>query len=251
MSSHVDTKRAYDPPTEEDGARVLVDRYWPRGVQKEQAALEVWLRELAPSPELIAWFGHRVERWDEFKERYWKELSGEQARAALDTLYRLASGGRVTLVYGARDREHNNARALAEYLERQLPDIVHEDYSSAPHRRAPRRFSGDILQWPLMLAGLFSPILALLLIQLALMNGEAGWEILGGGILLASGATVVRCMQRERRARVLDGAPSTADGQSVLVAVAGLSAWAVGPLTGILVLSAAILALSRFSQFFH
>src|SRR5450759_4552174 len=109
-------KRAYALPEPEDGVRVLVDRYWPRGVQRDTAELEDWLKDVAPSPKLIAWFGHRAERWEEFKQRYREELD---ARKDSDDLCRLRDWkqrGRLTLVYGARDQEHNNALALAEYL---------------------------------------------------------------------------------------------------------------------------------------
>jgi uncharacterized protein YeaO (DUF488 family) len=114
----VTVKRVYEPANREDGTRVLVDRYWPRGLRKEQANLGRWMKAIAPSPELISWFGHRAERWDEFKRRYWEELDQTQARADLEWLREQAGSGTLTLVYGARDKEYNNAVALAEYLAR-------------------------------------------------------------------------------------------------------------------------------------
>ena len=114
----VQVKRAYEPPAAGDGYRVLVDRLWPRGLSKEAAKVDAWLKDLAPSDGLRSWFGHDVERWDEFRERYWQELEAQQA--ALEELAGRANDGRVTLVYAARDTEHNNAVALRDYLEQQL-----------------------------------------------------------------------------------------------------------------------------------
>ena len=107
-------KRIYEPPASDDGQRVLVDRIWPRGVSKEDAALMLWLKEIAPSDALRKWFGHQPERWAEFQKRYWAELDGnEEAVAQLRGLF---GKGRMTLVYGAHDEAHNNAVALAGYL---------------------------------------------------------------------------------------------------------------------------------------
>jgi uncharacterized protein YeaO (DUF488 family) len=108
------TRRIYDPPTAQDGTRILVDRVWPRGVSKENARLDAWFREAAPSTELRKWFGHDPERWEGFKQRYHREL--EEHQGALAPLLEAARAGRVTLVFGARDADHNNAVALREYL---------------------------------------------------------------------------------------------------------------------------------------
>lgn len=110
-------KRAYDPPEESDGLRTLVDAIWPRGVAKEEARVDLWLKEVAPSKELRKWFGHDPERWDEFKERY-----AAQLEAVLPLLRRVVSfleeeHPRVTLVFAAKDEEHNNAVALRQLLE--------------------------------------------------------------------------------------------------------------------------------------
>lgn len=112
-------KNAREQPSAADGYRVLVDRLWPRGVSKSAVRLDQWCKELAPSDELRRWFGHRPERFEEFEQRYRREL--EQQREALTALRRRARQGRVTLVYGARDREHNNAVVLARVLRRGLP----------------------------------------------------------------------------------------------------------------------------------
>lgn len=110
--------RAYDPPGDDDGARYLVDRVWPRGIRKDALRVEQWLRDVAPSNELRRWFGHDPQRWDDFVERYRAELDAN--RAAWEPLLEAASQGPITLVYGARDPEHNQAVALRDYLERKL-----------------------------------------------------------------------------------------------------------------------------------
>lgn len=107
-------RRAYDAPGQRDGTRVLVDRVWPRGVRKEDAAIDEWLREIAPSTALRQWFGHDPAKWEEFKRRYHRELA--RRPEVLHRLLALARQGRLTLVYGARDERHNNAVALREYL---------------------------------------------------------------------------------------------------------------------------------------
>ena len=112
-------KRAYEPASDEDGYRVLVDRLWPRGVSKEQAKLDEWDQELAPSGQLREWFGHEPGRFPEFRRRYIDELRANRAR--LRELRRRARAGTLTLVYSAHDSEHNDAVVLAEVLRRGLP----------------------------------------------------------------------------------------------------------------------------------
>lgn len=109
------TKRIYEPPSTRDGYRVLVDRVWPRGVSREKAALAEWARELAPSKELRQWFAHKPERFERFRRRYREELSAHAGE--LDALRERGRGGTVTLLFAARDTEHNNAVVLAELLE--------------------------------------------------------------------------------------------------------------------------------------
>jgi uncharacterized protein YeaO (DUF488 family) len=112
----IDLKRVYDPPAGSDGHRILVDRIWPRGITKAELRIDAWLKDLAPSADLRKWFGHDPAKWDEFKQRYAREL--EQRPDPLDELVEKARTGHVTLVFGARDTEHNNAVALKEELER-------------------------------------------------------------------------------------------------------------------------------------
>ena len=110
-------KRVYEAASPSDGVRVLVDRLWPRGVTKEDAAVKLWLRDLAPSNELRKWFHANPEGWRMFRKRYLKELVGAEASAAVEKLHRLAEDKRrVTLLYASRNEEHNNAIALKELL---------------------------------------------------------------------------------------------------------------------------------------
>ena len=112
-------KRAYEPAAPADGYRVLIDRLWPRGVSREQARLDGWKKELAPSTDLRQWFGHEPGRFEEFRRRYVEELRGE--RRGIAALRRRAREGTLTLVYSAHDTEHNDAVVLAEVLRRGLP----------------------------------------------------------------------------------------------------------------------------------
>lgn len=113
-TARVAIKRVYDPPSSADGYRVLIDRVWPRGITKERAHVDEWARELAPSTELRRWFGHEPARFKEFRTRYRAELAEQPER--LRELRRRARTEQVTIVYGARDREHNNAVVLAELV---------------------------------------------------------------------------------------------------------------------------------------
>ena len=114
----IQIKRAYDTPELADGARLLVDRLWPRGVKKEQLLLNEWYRDAAPSNELRKWFGHDPAKWEEFKRRYFLEL--DQKPEVWRRLVEAARAGNTTLLYAAQDREHNNAVALKAYLETKL-----------------------------------------------------------------------------------------------------------------------------------
>ncbi|HET9336300.1 MAG TPA: DUF488 domain-containing protein [Sphingomicrobium sp.] len=113
-AANIKIKRAYEPAEADDGARVLVDRLWPRGISKQEASLYQWNRELAPSPELRKWFGHQVSRWPEFSRRYRLELA--RHAEALTELRRRVQKGPVTLVYAAKDERHNHAIVLRSVL---------------------------------------------------------------------------------------------------------------------------------------
>lgn len=109
-------KRVYDPVDSEDGFRVLIDRLWPRGLSKERAKLDLWLKEIAPSTELRQWFNHDPAKWPEFRQRYFSELDSREEE--VKEIRARAEKGRVTLLYAARDTEHNQALVLRDYLQR-------------------------------------------------------------------------------------------------------------------------------------
>jgi uncharacterized protein YeaO (DUF488 family) len=111
----IQLKRVYEEPSDKDGMRVLVERLWPRGLTKERAAVDLWLKDVAPSPELRKWFGHDPARWEQFQERYQKELRKQED--AVQLLKQKGKEGTVTLVYAARDEEHNGALALRRFLQ--------------------------------------------------------------------------------------------------------------------------------------
>ncbi|HZJ81726.1 MAG TPA: DUF488 domain-containing protein [Guyparkeria sp.] len=113
----INTKRVYDPVEKSDGCRVLVDRLWPRGVKKEDLPHDEWLKAVAPSTELRQWFRHDPERFEEFTTRYLREL---KQNADVDRLVEIAKGQPLTLLFSAKDREHNQAQVLANYIQQQL-----------------------------------------------------------------------------------------------------------------------------------
>lgn len=113
-ADHVKLKRAYEPPAPDDGTRILIDRLWPRGVKKTDAAIDEWMKEIAPSAALRKWFGHDPERWPEFRRRYQAEI--RQHPDQFDRLHSLAQQGRITLVFAAHDEAHNDAVVLRELL---------------------------------------------------------------------------------------------------------------------------------------
>jgi len=120
----IKVKRVYDQPAPEDGYRVLVDRLWPRGLSKESAHVDLWMRGVAPTTELRKWYGHEVDKWPEFRERYEKELA--QHGELLDLIGDIEHQRKtVTLLFGARDQEHNEAVVLAQALKRQPAHAHH------------------------------------------------------------------------------------------------------------------------------
>ena len=109
-------KRVYEKPAKSDGFRILVERLWPRGLTKEKARVDLWLKEVGPSPELRKWYSHDVEKWTEFKRRYTKELKDKTD--LLDEIKTHAKKGKVTFIYAAHDEEHNSALVLRDFLKR-------------------------------------------------------------------------------------------------------------------------------------
>jgi uncharacterized protein YeaO (DUF488 family) len=114
----IQTKRVYEPPAPGDGRRFLVDRLWPRGLRKEELQMEAWRKDVAPSPDLRKWFAHDPAKWPEFQQRYLDELKANPD--AWQPLLEAARHGEVTLLYGARDTEHNSAVLLKAFLEQQI-----------------------------------------------------------------------------------------------------------------------------------
>lgn len=110
----IKVKRAYDEPEGEDGVRILVDRLWPRGLAKEKAKVDLWLKDIAPSNKLRKWFSHEPERWIGFRDRYFKELD-ENDESVVQLMHK-AKKGTITLLYGAKESRYNNAVALKEYI---------------------------------------------------------------------------------------------------------------------------------------
>ncbi|MEO8824110.1 MAG: DUF488 domain-containing protein [Ginsengibacter sp.] len=107
-------KRIYEPPEKEDGFRILVDRLWPRGFTKEKAALDLWLKEIAPSTELRKWFNHDPDKWKDFQKKYQAEL--KENKEAVSTIKDHLKNGTVTLLYGAKDEVHNEALVIKDYV---------------------------------------------------------------------------------------------------------------------------------------
>ena len=107
-------KRVYEKPEKEDGYRILVDRLWPRGLTKEKVAADLWLKEIAPTTELRKWFNHDPDKWPDFQKKYLKEM--KENKDALTTLKEKMKEGKVTILYGAKDEEHNEARVIMDYV---------------------------------------------------------------------------------------------------------------------------------------
>lgn len=107
-------KRVYEKPDKDDGIRILVDRLWPRGLTKEKARIDKWIKDIAPTDTLRKWFAHKEERWKEFKKRYFEEL--KEKKDLIKELRTLSKNDTVTLLYGAKDKERNNAQVLLEFL---------------------------------------------------------------------------------------------------------------------------------------
>lgn len=117
MSHAIHVKRAYEAPADGDGCRILVDGIWPRGVSKDELRADLWARDVAPSSGLRQWFGHDADKWDEFRERYFDELRANPE--AVEEIRERLQRGPVTLLFGARDEEHNQAVALKAFLDRE------------------------------------------------------------------------------------------------------------------------------------
>lgn len=111
-------KRAYDEASSDDGKRILVERLWPRGLKKEKAKLDEWLKDVAPSTELRKWYGHDPAKWEKFKEKYWRELQDKES--LISRLAQEAESNKITFVFGSKEEKLNNAAALKEYIEKRF-----------------------------------------------------------------------------------------------------------------------------------
>ncbi len=118
MKPHIQIKRAYEDKQASDGYRVFADRLWPRGVRKEDFIFDAWPKDLAPSPPLRKWFGHKVEHWDEFRESYQTELRSSEQKQRMRELIQQARKPTITLLYAAKDPDHNHALILADEMRR-------------------------------------------------------------------------------------------------------------------------------------
>lgn len=119
MTAALHIKRVYEPPAKDDGTRILVDRIWPRGLSKQRAAVDEWIKEIAPTTALRSWFGHDPQRWPEFRDRYFKELRSNTELVA--RLVSLIADEPATLLFAAHETQRNNAVALAEYIKSLKP----------------------------------------------------------------------------------------------------------------------------------
>lgn len=123
IQMRIKTKRVYEQPDKDDGTRILVDRLWPRGLSKEKAQVDLWLKEIAPGTELRDWFGHDPKKWVQFRRRYFRELTVNTA--ALEPIIEAGRHGPVTLMYSSHDMKHNNAVALKDFVEGQIGKTEH------------------------------------------------------------------------------------------------------------------------------
>jgi uncharacterized protein YeaO (DUF488 family) len=135
---NIKIKRVYEQPDKDDGRRILVDRLWPRGLTKEKAGVDLWLKEIAPSTELRKWFGHDPDRWEEFKERYRAELEEAGKMEVLRNIAERAREENVTLLFGAKDTRHNDARALEAFI-REVKHLSQIRYSPEGREERPLR----------------------------------------------------------------------------------------------------------------
>jgi uncharacterized protein YeaO (DUF488 family) len=197
-------KIVQEPAAQDDGLRVFVDRYWPRNLSTEQAQLHTWLRDVAPTPEAIAGWAHKPERWEDFKRRYRAELTRPDLDMAIDDLRGQATNGTLTLVHGSRSHSRNTALVLADFLGAPL-----EVSGTSPELRDRRRnrIPSD-MSWSFWLAAtvaLLSPILSLLLIEFVLVYRLWALVVLAVGIGVLATATGIRNLGRERDLLNLSG----------------------------------------------
>jgi uncharacterized protein YeaO (DUF488 family) len=231
-------KRVSDLAAEDDGERVLVDRYWPRGLHRDHRQIDDWCIDAAPSPELIAWYGRKRERWEEFKRRYQDELRRPPGSDALLRLRDTAAQGELTLLFGSRDREYNGARALEEFL---APLIAQSAIATAatsrprPRRGLQPRFQPlGPMDWGWLAFGLAVPLVLLVGGGTMIAFGRVGVVAVFSALLVLVVMTLARTTLLERRERRLLGTlQHGAEGQvSILAPVRELGLALAGYLLG-------------------
>jgi uncharacterized protein YeaO (DUF488 family) len=231
-------KRVSDLAAEDDGERVLVDRYWPRGLHRDHRQIDSWCVDAAPSPELIAWYGHKQERWEEFKRRYQDELGHPPGYHALLRLRDSASRGELTLLYGSRDREYNGARALSEFLTPLIAQSAAATAATTLQRRRrttqPRFQPLRLLDWGWLAFGLAVPLVLLLGGGTMIAFGRAGVVAVFSALLFLVVMTLARTTLLERRERRILGTlqHGAEGGVSILAPVRELGLALVGYLLG-------------------
>ncbi len=260
-SMGVQTKRVQESPRPEDGARVLVDRYWPRGVQRAEAGIDLWLPELGPSPVLIAWFGRKAERWDEFVLRYRKELASPAAQEAIDRLRSSAQQRQLTLLYGTRHAEHAPAQILADYL-RRLPPLpagtsLPSGYAVVPSvalqttvgiRYVP---SFAAVEWLWLVLGLSAPLIAFTALQFLVVSGSRGRILFLVVIAVLCAATFARIYIRERRTGSPEMPLSREDAEPIWAGLATFGFVGTGVIAGVTVLCLLLGALAYLAGYLH
>lgn len=227
-------KRARDAPSVSDGTRILVDRYWPRGLDRNEFGTDLWLPEIAPSPSLIAWYAHKAERWEEFKRRYRDELSSDCREGLLEDLRRRSSVGTVTLIFGSRDIERNGARVLAEILAgtSEVERVSTVVRLSAEHQRPASRWRvPDVttaLAWSWVVLALSVPMAFFVALYVLVGFGAAGPPVVGVAAAGMLGATIVHSVRVDRRTQLgrvkpprEDAEPWWAGFKDLLAAISG------------------------------
>lgn len=238
----IQTKRTFDPPSEYDGARILVDRYWPRAWQREAAPIDDWTRELAPSAPLIARLKRRPETWDEFVESYRQELDRVDHQEPLARLRRYAHRGTLTLITGTGSAERGHVHILAGYLERMpIPEAAPAVQVAGTARAStPRRLELPglhLLEWIGLLFALSTPLIALVTIELLVVFGVRGWIVFLAMLILFSTLTVVRVIGQERTGSGGMARRDHTEAQSLWVAMRDLSVGLASVVAGLLLLA--------------
>jgi uncharacterized protein YeaO (DUF488 family) len=246
------TKRVSDARAVDDGVRLLVDRYWPRSIEQESAHIDSWVSELAPSPELIAWYGRKADRWPQFKQRYWEELRDPDKAVILTHVRTEMQIRGVTLLSSWRNREQNPAQALAEFIGGLPPLPVAGTESVFPVRPVLQttttvRYYPVVpgLDWLWLLLGLSAPITAFLTIQFVLVYRQTALiTVTAAGILLVL-STLGRFIFREHHLGLPEVPRSSEGRQGIWMGILALGVTIVGVIAG-LVLLALVLGLLTY-----